>query len=88
MGLEYEGAWHTTRIREDRRRIEALQAARWRAVFVTAADLQVGPRAPAELSLSAGWTQAPRHTGVRFSAKARAPSSASAEENTVSASSC
>ena len=39
VGLEYEGAWHTTRIAEDRRRIEALQAAGWRLVFVTAADL-------------------------------------------------
>ncbi len=40
VGLEYEGAWHTTRIGEDRRRIEALQAAGWRVLFVTAADLR------------------------------------------------
>lgn len=39
IALEYEGAWHTTRIAEDRRRIEALQTAGWRALFVTAADL-------------------------------------------------
>jgi hypothetical protein len=39
VALEYEGAWHTTRIAEDRRRIEALQAAGWRVLFVTAADL-------------------------------------------------
>jgi very-short-patch-repair endonuclease len=39
VGLEYEGAWHTTRIAADRRRIEALQAAGWRVLFVTAADL-------------------------------------------------
>ena len=39
VGLEYEGAWHTTRIAEDRRRIEALQAAGWRVLFVTAVDL-------------------------------------------------
>lgn len=39
IALEYEGAWHTTRIPEDRRRIEALQAAGWRVLFVTAADL-------------------------------------------------
>jgi very-short-patch-repair endonuclease len=45
VALEYEGAWHTTRIREDRRRIEALQAAGWRVLFVTAADL----RSPAAL---------------------------------------
>ncbi|WP_041795001.1 endonuclease domain-containing protein [Modestobacter italicus] len=45
VALEYEGAWHTTRIPEDRRRIEALQAAGWRVLFVTAADL----RAPAGL---------------------------------------
>ena len=45
VGLEYEGAWHTTRIPEDRRRIEALQAAGWRVLFVTAADL----RSPAAL---------------------------------------
>jgi hypothetical protein len=45
LGLEYEGAWHTTRIAEDRRRIEALQAAGWRVLFVTAADL----RSPAAL---------------------------------------
>jgi very-short-patch-repair endonuclease len=39
VALEYEGAWHTTRIAEDRRRIETLQAAGWRVLFVTAADL-------------------------------------------------
>jgi very-short-patch-repair endonuclease len=39
VALEYEGAWHTTRVAEDRRRIEALQAAGWRVLFVTAADL-------------------------------------------------
>jgi very-short-patch-repair endonuclease len=44
IALEYEGAWHTTRIAEDRRRIEALQAAGWRVLFVTAADLHApGP---------------------------------------------
>jgi hypothetical protein len=40
VALEYEGAWHTTRIAADRRRIEALQAAGWRVLFVTAADLR------------------------------------------------
>ena len=40
VALEYEGAWHTTRIAQDRRRIEALQAAGWRVLFVTAADLR------------------------------------------------
>jgi very-short-patch-repair endonuclease len=45
VALEYEGAWHTTRIGADRRRIEALQAAGWRVLFVTAADL----RSPVEL---------------------------------------
>jgi very-short-patch-repair endonuclease len=39
VALEYEGAWHTTRVAADRRRIEALQAAGWRVLFVTAADL-------------------------------------------------
>jgi very-short-patch-repair endonuclease len=45
IALEYEGAWHTTRIAADRRRIEALQAAGWRVLVVTAADL----RSPAVL---------------------------------------
>ena len=39
IALEYEGAWHTTQIAADRRRIEALQAVGWRVLFVTAADL-------------------------------------------------
>jgi very-short-patch-repair endonuclease len=44
VALEYEGAWHTTRVAADRRRIEALQAAGWRVLFVTARDLhQPGP---------------------------------------------
>ncbi|SDN49287.1 Protein of unknown function [Klenkia soli] len=45
IALEYEGAWHTTQIAADRRRVEALQAAGWRVLFVTAADLH----RPAEL---------------------------------------
>ncbi|WP_241175653.1 endonuclease domain-containing protein [Modestobacter sp. KNN46-3] len=45
IALEYEGAWHTTRVAADRRRIELLQAAGWRVLFVTAADLH----SPAEL---------------------------------------
>lgn len=40
VALEYEGAWHTRQIAADRRRIEALQAAGWRVLFVTAADLR------------------------------------------------
>ncbi|MCO7220151.1 endonuclease domain-containing protein [Klenkia sp. PcliD-1-E] len=39
LALEYEGKWHTTQVAADRRRIEALQAAGWRVLFVTAADL-------------------------------------------------
>ncbi len=39
VALEYEGAWHTRNIAADRRRIEALQAAGWRVLFVTAQDL-------------------------------------------------
>ena len=39
IALEYEGAWHTTQVAADRRRIERLQAAGWRVLFVTAADL-------------------------------------------------
>lgn len=39
VALEYEGKWHTTQVAADRRRIEALQAAGWRVLFVTAADL-------------------------------------------------
>ena len=39
VALEYEGAWHTRQVAADRRRIEALQAAGWRVLFVTAADL-------------------------------------------------
>ncbi len=39
VALEYEGAWHTRQIAADRRRIEALQAAGWRVLFVTAGDL-------------------------------------------------
>ncbi|WP_249522823.1 endonuclease domain-containing protein [Modestobacter marinus] len=45
IALEYEGAWHTTRIAADRRRLEGLQAAGWRVLFVTAADLH----SPADL---------------------------------------
>lgn len=45
VALEYEGAWHTRQIAADRRRIEVLQAAGWRVLFVTAADLH----RPAEL---------------------------------------
>ena len=50
VGLEYEGAWHTTRIAEDRRRIEALQAAGWRVLFVTAADLHSPARLLARIA--------------------------------------
>lgn len=39
VALEYEGAWHTRQVATDRRRIEALQQAGWRVLFVTAADL-------------------------------------------------
>lgn len=45
IALEYEGAWHTTRVAADRRRLEGLQAAGWRVLFVTAADLH----SPAQL---------------------------------------
>jgi very-short-patch-repair endonuclease len=50
IALEYEGAWHTSRIAEDRRRIEALQAAGWRILFVTAADLHAPDALVARLS--------------------------------------
>jgi hypothetical protein len=50
VALEYEGAWHTTRIAADRRRIEALQAAGWRVLFVTAADLHAPARLLARIA--------------------------------------
>jgi very-short-patch-repair endonuclease len=47
VALEYDGLWHAEagQFAKDRRRLNALQAAGWRVVFVTAADL----RRPAEL---------------------------------------
>jgi very-short-patch-repair endonuclease len=41
VALEYDGAWHGDRAQpsRDRRRLNRLQAAGWRVVFVTAADL-------------------------------------------------
>jgi hypothetical protein len=47
VALEYDGLWHAEagQFAKDRRRLNALQAAGWRVVFVTAADLH----RPAEL---------------------------------------
>jgi hypothetical protein len=41
LAVEYDGAWHAEpgRFAKDRRRLNRLQAAGWRVVFVTAADL-------------------------------------------------
>ncbi|MGX5655069.1 endonuclease domain-containing protein [Geodermatophilus nigrescens] len=41
VGVEYDGAWHAEpgQFARDRRRLNALQAAGWTVVFVTAADL-------------------------------------------------
>jgi very-short-patch-repair endonuclease len=41
VALEYEGLWHAeaSQFAKDRRRLNALRAAGWRVVFVTAADL-------------------------------------------------
>jgi very-short-patch-repair endonuclease len=47
VALEYDGLWHAEagRFAKDRQRLNRLQAAGWRVVFVTAADLH----RPAEL---------------------------------------
>jgi very-short-patch-repair endonuclease len=47
VAVEYDGLWHAEagRFPRDRRRLDALQAAGWWVVFVTAADLH----RPAEL---------------------------------------
>jgi very-short-patch-repair endonuclease len=39
LALEYDGGGHLTRLGPDRQRMNRLQAAGWRVVFVTAADL-------------------------------------------------
>ena len=41
LAVEYEGLWHGERqqVARDRARLNALTRARWRVVFVTAADL-------------------------------------------------
>jgi very-short-patch-repair endonuclease len=41
LALEYDGLWHAEpgRFARDRQRLNALTAAGWRVVFVTAADL-------------------------------------------------
>jgi very-short-patch-repair endonuclease len=41
VAVEYDGAWHAEpgRFARDRQRLNRLQAAGWRVVFVTAADL-------------------------------------------------
>lgn len=39
VALEYEGAWHAHNVAKDRRRLNALTAAGWTVVFVTAADM-------------------------------------------------
>lgn len=40
FAVEYDGAGHVDRLAQDRRRLNALQAAGWRVFFVTAADLR------------------------------------------------
>ncbi len=47
FAVEYDGAGHVDRLAQDRRRLNALQAAGWRIFFVTAADM----RDPAHLLL-------------------------------------
>ena len=46
VALEYDGAWHGEKgqFARDRRRLNRLQEAGWRVVFVTAADLRDGAR--------------------------------------------
>ena len=41
VAVEYDGAWHAEpgQFARDRQRLNRLQAAGWRVVFVTAADL-------------------------------------------------
>lgn len=39
VALEYEGGWHAHNVGPDRRRLNALTAAGWTVVFVTAADM-------------------------------------------------
>ena len=42
IAIEYDGAWHggAPQLTRDRRRMNALTAAGWRVLFVTAADLR------------------------------------------------
>jgi very-short-patch-repair endonuclease len=46
IAIEYDGAWHATaaQLRKDRRRLNALVAAGWRVLHVTAADMCDLPR--------------------------------------------
>jgi len=44
FAVEYEGSGHVDRLAQDRRRLNALQAAGWRVYFVTAADMHDLPR--------------------------------------------
>lgn len=57
IALEYDGLWHAEsgQFARDRRRLNRLQAAGWRVVFVTAADLHRPERLLAALAQALGW---------------------------------
>ena len=53
VAVEYEGAWHgesPQQVAADRRRLNALTAAGWTVVFVTAADLYEPARVAARIA--------------------------------------
>ena len=56
VAVEYDGIWHGEKgqFARDRRRLNALQEAGWRVVFVTAADLHDVPRLMATLRAALG----------------------------------
>jgi very-short-patch-repair endonuclease len=56
VAVEYEGLWHgaVQQVARDRRRLNALRAAGWTVVFVTAADLRDPVRLVAQLAAALG----------------------------------
>ena len=66
VAVEYDGVWHAEegQFARDRRRLNRLQAAGWRVVFVTAADLRDPVRLVAAIASALGLTT-PRAHKVR-----------------------
>jgi hypothetical protein len=60
VALEYDGLWHadSRQFAKDRRRLNRLQAAGWRVVFVTAADLHRPGELLARIAAALGLTMA------------------------------